>query len=151
MHGHLDLKKSHFDPRNQVPDECTHLPHNIVLQKYFKLPDPALNIQCHNDDIATDTIESNFPAFDGDQKYAQILIGTTSLLTDIYPLKSISMFPSILSDHIIDCGAPKYLLCHSAKVEMSKQVKDILCTYGMGCWQHIVPVSWSLFKTMSMI
>jgi hypothetical protein len=21
MHGHLDLKKSHFDPRNRVPDE----------------------------------------------------------------------------------------------------------------------------------
>jgi hypothetical protein len=23
IHGHLDLKKSHFDPRNQVPDVAT--------------------------------------------------------------------------------------------------------------------------------
>jgi hypothetical protein len=36
----------------------------------------------------------------GGQKYAQIFIGSMSLLTNIYPLKSISMFPSILSDNI---------------------------------------------------
>jgi hypothetical protein len=65
-------------------------------------------IQCHNEDITTDTIESNVPAIDGGLKYAQIFIGTMLLLTNIYPLKSISMFPSVLSDHIIDCGAPSY-------------------------------------------
>ncbi len=66
---------------------------------------------------------------------SQIFVGTTSLLTNIYPLKSISMFPSVLSDHIIDRSAPTCLLSNSAKVEMSKQVKDILHAYGMWCWQ----------------
>jgi hypothetical protein len=30
----------------------------------------ALNVQCHNEDVATDTIESNVSAIDGGQKYA---------------------------------------------------------------------------------
>jgi hypothetical protein len=82
-----------------------------------------------------DTIESNVPVIDGGQKYTQLFVGTISVLTNIYSLKSISMIPSILSDQIIDCSVPTHLLSDRAKVEMSKQVKDILCTYGMGCWQ----------------
>jgi hypothetical protein len=82
--------------------------------------------------LLTPLLESNVPAIDGGQKYAQIFSSTTLFLTDIYPRKSISMFPSILSDHIIDHSAPTCLLSDSAKVEMSKQVKDILHTYGMG-------------------
>jgi hypothetical protein len=76
------------------------------------------------------------------------LLALVLLFTDIYTLKSMSMFPSVLSDHIIDCGAPMCLLSNSAKVEMSKQVKDILHTYVMGCWQskpyhqHQYPVEW---------
>jgi hypothetical protein len=111
------------------------LHHNTVLCKHFKPPNLALNVQQCNEDITNNTIESNVPAIDGGQKYAQIFVGTTSLLTYIYPLKSMPMFPSILSDHIIDCGTPMCLLSNSAKAEMSKQIKDILHTYGMGCWQ----------------
>jgi hypothetical protein len=126
-----DIVKKTFD----IMTQYAHLPYNTVLQKHFKSPNPALNVQCHNEDITAGTIESNVPAIDGGQKYAQIFIGITSLLTDIYSLKSISMFSSILSDHIIDHSTPTCLLSNIAKVEMSKHVKYILRTYGMGCRQ----------------
>ncbi len=67
----------------------------------------------------------------------------TTLLTNIYPLKSISMFPSFLSDHTIDHGAPTCLLSDSVKVKMSKQVKDIL-------WLHLwhgVLATWAISST----
>jgi hypothetical protein len=99
-----------------ITTQYIHLPHNTVLHTHFKLPNPALNIQCHIEDIATNTIESNVPAIDGGQKYTQIFIGTTLLLTNICPLKGLSMFPSILSDHIIDHGT----LLHTFSVTVPK-------------------------------
>jgi hypothetical protein len=32
-----------------------------------------LNIWCHNENITTDTIKSNVPTIDGDQKYQNIV------------------------------------------------------------------------------
>jgi hypothetical protein len=47
MHGHLDLKKSHFDPRNQVPD------------------DESPNVYSFTDkDLGLSTDEPNFDQYD---------------------------------------------------------------------------------------
>ncbi len=56
--------------------QYAHLPHNTVLCKHFKSPNPALNVWCHNEDIATDTI-FNIPTIDGGQNYAQIFVLTS--------------------------------------------------------------------------
>jgi hypothetical protein len=72
--------------------------------------------RCVGGHIATDTIKSNVPAIDGGQKYAQIVVGAMLLLTNFSPLKSIStMFPSVLSDDIIDHDAPA--ICTKTKEE----------------------------------
>ena len=36
MHSHLDLKKSHFDPRNQVPDVMREAEINDAITKLYE-------------------------------------------------------------------------------------------------------------------
>jgi hypothetical protein len=81
--------------------------------------------------MATDTIQSDTPAIDGGEKYAQFFIGVRSLLSDVHGMKSSASFPGVLMDQNIDCGVPTKLISDSAKVETSNAVHDILCTYGI--------------------
>jgi hypothetical protein len=124
------------------------MPLNTVLHKCSKSPNPAVNIQQHDELIATDTIRSNVPAIDGGEKYTQIFVGTKSLVTDVHGMKSPALFPGILTDEIITCGAPMKLISDSACVETSKEVHSILRTYGISSWQsephqqHQNPAEW---------
>jgi hypothetical protein len=68
-----------------------------------------------------DTIQSDVPAIDGGEKYAQIFVGTKSLVTDVHGIKSPAQFPGILTDDIITRGAPTKLISDSARVETSKK------------------------------
>jgi hypothetical protein len=98
--------------------------------------------------MATDTIQSDTPAIDGGEKYAQLFVGTHSLLSDVHGMKSLALFPGVLTDQIIVCGSPMKLISDSAKVETSNAVRDILCTYGISSWQsepyhqHQNPAEW---------
>jgi hypothetical protein len=98
--------------------------------------------------MATDTIQSDTPAIDGGEKYAQFFVGTCLLLSDVHGMKSLASFPGVLTDQIIDHGAPTKLISDSAKVETSNAVRDILHTYGISSWQsepyhqHQNPAKW---------
>jgi hypothetical protein len=71
------------------------LPLNTVLRKRFKAPNPAMNIPWHNKPMATDTIQSETPAFDGGEKYAQFFVGVHLLLSDVHGMKeSPASFPA---------------------------------------------------------
>jgi hypothetical protein len=85
--------------------------------------------------MATDTIQSDTPAIDGGEKYAQFFVGVHLLLSDIHGMKSPASFLGVLMDQIIDHGVPTKLISDSAKVETSMAVHDILCTYGISSWQ----------------
>jgi hypothetical protein len=98
------------------------MPLNTVLRKCFKSPNPAVNVRRRDEPIATDTIQSDVPAIDGGEKYAQIFVGTKSLVTDVHGMKSPAQFPGILTDEIITRGAPTKLISDSARVETSKEV-----------------------------
>jgi hypothetical protein len=87
-----------------------------------------MNVPWFNKPMATDTIQSDT---DGGEKYAQFFVGVCSLLSDVHGMKS----PCVLTDQIIDRGAPTKLISDSAKVETSNAVCDILCTYGISSWQ----------------
>jgi transposase InsO family protein len=50
-------------------------------------------------------------------------------------MKSPAQFPGGLTDEIITCGAPTKLISDSARVETSKEIRSILCTYGISSWQ----------------
>jgi hypothetical protein len=110
----------------KVTTQYARMPLNIILHKHFKSPNPAVNVRQHDEPVATDTIQSNVPAIDGGEKYAQIFVGTKSLVTDIHGMKSPAQFPGVLTDEIITCSAPTKLISDSAHVETSKEVRGIL-------------------------
>jgi hypothetical protein len=124
------------------------MPLNTVLHKFFKSPNPAVNVRQCYELVATDTIQSNVPAIDGGEKYAQLFVGTKSLITVIHGMKTPAQFPGILTDEIITRSAPTKLISDSARVETSKEVRKILCTYGISSWQsephqqHQNPAEW---------
>ena len=124
------------------------LPYNTILKKHFKSPNPALNVMHQNKPIATNTISLDMPAIDGGETYAQIFVGTKTLITDVYAMKSPAQFPGTLTDNITERGAPMKLISDRAQVEISKKVQEILCTLYIGSWQsephhqHQNPAEW---------
>jgi hypothetical protein len=112
-----------------VTTQFARMPLNTILRKRFKSPNPAVNIRRRDEPIATDTIQSNVPTIDGGEKYAQIFVGTKSLVTDVHGMKSPAQFPGVLTDEIITRGAPTKLISDSARVETSKEVHSILATH----------------------
>jgi hypothetical protein len=111
------------------------MPLNTVLCKHFKSPNPVVNVQQCDEPIAMDIIQSDVPAIDGGEKYAQIFVGTKSLVTDVHGMKSPAQFPGVLTDEIITRRAPTKLISDSACVETTKEVRSIVHTYGISSWQ----------------
>jgi hypothetical protein len=126
-----DIIKKTFE----VTTQYAQMPLNTILCKCFKSPNPVVNVRRPDEPVATDTIQSNVPAIDGGEKYAQIFVGTKSLVTEVHGMKSPAQFPGILTDEIITRGAPTKLVSDSTRVETSKEVRGILCTYGISSWQ----------------
>ena len=87
---------------------------STVMKRHFKSPFPALNVHRRNEPVATDTVYSNTPAIDGGQKYAQVFIGTKTLLSDVHPMKTDGQFVNTLEDNIIQRGAMNQLISDSA-------------------------------------
>jgi hypothetical protein len=119
----------------KVTTQYARMPLNTILCKCFKSPNPVVNVQRCDELVAMDTIQSDVPAIDGGEKYAQIFVGMKSLVTDVHGMKSPAQFPGILTDEIITRGAPTKLISDSARVETSKEVHGMLCTYGISSWQ----------------
>ena len=106
-----------------------------LLKKHYKSPNPALNVQRRNESVATDTVYSDTPAVDDGSTVAQIFVGTETLVTDIYGIKTDKQFVNTLEDNIRDRGAPNKLISDRAQVEISKKVQDILRSLFIGSWQ----------------
>jgi hypothetical protein len=119
----------------EVTTQYAPMPLNTILRKRFKSPNPLVNVPRRDEPVSMDTIQSDVPAIDGGEKYAQIFVGTKSLVTDVHGMKSPAQFPGILTDEIITHGAPTKLISDSACVETSKEVHSILHTYGISSWQ----------------
>jgi hypothetical protein len=117
LHPHFawlptDIIKKTFE----VTTQYARMPLNSILCKCFKSPNPVVNVRQHDELVAMDTIQSDVPAIDGGEKYAQIFVGTKSLITDIHGMKSPAQFPVILTDEIITRGAPTKLISDSARI-----------------------------------
>jgi hypothetical protein len=126
-----DIIKQTFD----VTTQYARMPLNTVLRRRFKSPNPVVNVRMRDEPVAMDTIQSDVPAINGGEKYAQIFVGTKSLVTDVHGMRSSAQFPVVLTDKIITCGAPTKLISDSARVETSKEVHNILRTYAISSWQ----------------
>ena len=119
----------------EITTQYARIPMSTVLKKHYRSPFPALNVHRRNEPVATDTVYSDTPAVDDGSTSAQIFVGTESLLTDVYGMKSDKQFVNTLEDNIRDRGAPTKLISDRAQVEISNKVQDILRALCIGDWQ----------------
>ena len=119
--------------------ECTTqmatIPISTILKKHYKSQNPAFNVARRNEPVATDTIFSDTPAIDSGCKIAQLFVGTESLVTDAYPMKTNDEFVNTLEDNIRERGAMTKLISDRAQAEISNKVQDILHTLVIKSWQ----------------
>jgi hypothetical protein len=78
---------------------------------------------------------SDVPAVDSGVTIAQLFVGLTSTVCDVYPLKTEKAFVNTLQDVIRRRGAPSKLVSDRAQVEISGRVQDILRNLIIGDWQ----------------
>jgi len=119
----------------KVTTQYAHIPTSTILKKHFKSPNPALNVHCRNESVATDTVYSDTPAIDSGVTVALFFVGCNSMVCDIYGIKTDKQFVNTLEDHICEHGAPYKIISDRAQVEISENVQDILCTLFIGSWQ----------------
>ena len=110
-------------------------PASTHLKKHFRSPYPACNVHRRQEALATDTVYSDTPAIDDGSKVAQVFVGTKSLVTDVYGMKTTKQFVNTLQDIIRSRGAPTKLISDSAQVEISNKVQDILRYLFIEDWQ----------------
>ena len=117
-----DIVKRTFQATTQLGrlSSATHL-----KWQYHSL-NPALNVHCHNEPVATDTIYANTPAIDDGSTCAQLFFGTKTYVTEVYGMKTDCQFINTLEDTIHSYGAMDKLVSDRAQVEISKRVQDIL-------------------------
>ena len=75
------------------------------FRKHFKSRFPALNVHCRREPVATDTVYSDTPAIDNGATSAQIFVGTESLVTNVYGMRTDKEFVRTLEDNIRKRGA----------------------------------------------
>ncbi len=56
------------------------IPMSTILKKHFQSPNPALNVPCQNEPVATDTVYSDTPAIDSGVTTAQFFVGCDSMV-----------------------------------------------------------------------
>jgi hypothetical protein len=120
----------------QTTQYASRMPNGTILKKhYYKSPFPALNVQRRDEPVATDTVYSDTPAIDGGETCAQIFVGTETMVTDVYGMKTENQFVNTLEDNIRKRGAMSRLLSDRAQVEISARVVGILRALHIGQWQ----------------
>ena len=107
----------------------------IHLKKHYHSPNPALNVRCHQEPIATDYVYSDVPAVDDGSMGAQIFIGMESEVCDAQGLKSPKLFVNSLEDNIQKCGAMDKLLNDRAQTKIGTWAQDILRALFISSWQ----------------
>src|SRR5690348_17334566 len=95
------------------------------MRMHFKSESPALNVNRLRETCVTDTFFSSENAL-GVYTCAQLHVGKESIFTEIYEMKTENQMPETLKEFIRQWGAPSALMSDSAKVETSKQIKEIL-------------------------
>src|SRR5210317_2432937 len=72
--------------------DCTtqyaRIPMSAHLQRHFRSPSPALNVNRCSEPVATDTVYADTPDVEHGHVTAQFFVGTRSLVSDIYGVKT---------------------------------------------------------------
>ena len=102
--------------------------------KHFKSRFPAFNIPRRSEEVTTDTILSDTPAVDSGVTMAKVFVGKTTLVSDVYLLKSSKQFVNSLEDNLWFRGVMSKLISYYAQVEISNIVQNILRMYHSSNW-----------------
>ena len=68
------------------------IPMGTLLKRAFKSPNPALNVHRRPEPVACDIVYADTPAIDDGSKAAVLFVGTRTLVTDIYGIKTDKQF-----------------------------------------------------------
>jgi hypothetical protein len=82
----IDAIKKTFKYTTQL----TCMPMSTILKKWYKSPNPALNMHPCDEPVATDTIYSDTLAIDCGVTSAQLFVGTKTHTADVYPISPIN-------------------------------------------------------------
>ena len=119
--------------------DCTtqlaRIPMSVHLQRHYKSPFPALNVNRRDEPVATDTVYADIPDIEHGHKAAQFFVGTISLVSDVYGVKTDAQFLQTLQDNVRRRGAMSKLVSDSATSEKSKAVQDYLRWLLIDDWQ----------------
>ena len=108
------------------------------MKHHYKTRFPAANIPRWNEDVATDTFFCDTPAHDdgipghGGCTMLQLFTGTTSHLTEAFPMKSEKNIPQALAELLRKHGAPNNLKSDNAKAILGDATQEILRQYCIG-------------------
>ncbi|CAJ1950921.1 unnamed protein product [Cylindrotheca closterium] len=119
--------------------DCTtqfaRIPMSAHLQRHFRLPFPALNVQRRDKPVATDTVFADTPDIEHGHIAAQFFVGTRSLVSDLYGVSTDGQFLQTLQDNVRKRGAPTKLVSDRARAQTSKAVQDYLRWLFIDDWQ----------------
>ena len=126
-----DIIKRTFEKTTQY----ARLPQGTLLKNAFKSANPALNVYRRNESVACDFVYADTPAVDDGSTSSVLFVGTKTLVTDVYGVKTDKQFVNTLEDNIRERGAPNKLISDRAQVEISNKVQGILRTLFISAWQ----------------
>jgi hypothetical protein len=130
----LETLRKTFDATTQYGSKGATEGH--TLRNQIKSPNPILNIKRRHEEVATDTMYSNTPAFETGSTAAQFFIGRKSHFRSARKLGSSDKdFKSTLEDEIRKYGAMDRLVSDNAKAQVSDKVKEVLRTFAIDDWQ----------------
>jgi hypothetical protein len=127
----IDAIKKTFEHTTQL----ARMPMSTILKKFYKSPNPALNVHPCDEPVATDTIYSDPPGIDCGISSAQLFVGTKTHTADMFPIKSDKQFVNTLLDNITQLIAPTKLISNCAQVEISECIKQVLRPLHITTWQ----------------
>ena len=104
------------------------------LKKRYKSPFSACNVHKRNEPVATNTVYSDTPANGSGVTAAQFFAGTSSMVCDIYPMKTDKQFLNVLLDNIKHKAAMTKLISDRLQVEISNKVQDFLRNLMIADW-----------------
>jgi hypothetical protein len=106
-----------------------------TLRQHWKSRFPACNVRRRNEAVVTDTIFSDTPAVDSGVKAAQLFIGRSLLVAEVYAVETDKEFVNTLEDDIRKQGAMDKLISNCARAETSNCMKDNLRALVISDWQ----------------
>ena len=66
----------------EITTQYARMSMSTILKKWYKSPNPAVNVHRRDEPVATNTVFSDTPAIGGGETAAQIFVGTKSFVTD---------------------------------------------------------------------